>query len=176
MRDIRWWLECLKLYNGTEWFPRDIDISTAKLTFSDASDIALGGLCDNSWFIIPYQGEYKWLASTSIQYRELFAAVATIATFSNRLRYKQVIMHCDNESMQHSIESGRSKVPDIMGLIRSLFYYTAIHHIDYSCVHIRSKLNAHSDRLSRLRLVEFFYHLPTADKIMSRPARIIKDF
>ena len=176
MRDIRWWLECMTFYNGTEWFPRDIDISTAKLTFSDASDVGLGGLCDTSWFYIPFIGDYKWLQNTSIQYRELFAAVTTIATFSNKLRYKQVIMHCDNESMQHSIESGRSKVPELMGLIRSLFFYTAVHHIDYSCIHIRSKLNAHSDRLSRLMLVEFFYHFSNADKYMSRPARIIKDF
>ena len=175
-KDIKWWLECMSNYNGSEWFPREINIASAKLTFSDASDIALGGLCDNSWFIIPFTGEYNWLSGKTIQYRELYAAVATLATFSNKLRYKQVVMHCDNEAMQKSIKIGRSKVPELMGLIRALYYYTAIHHIDYTCLHIRSKLNANTDRLSRLRMVEFFYHLPTADKNMSRPARILRDF
>ena len=163
-------------YNGAEWFPREIDVASAILTFSDASDIALGGVCCNSWFIIPFTGEYCWLKQTSIQYRELFAAVSTIATFSNKLQHKQVIMHCDNEAMQKSIQAGKSKIPELMGLIRVLYYYTAIHHIQYSCVHIRSKLNASSDQLSRLKLVEFFYYMPSADRNMSRPARILRDF
>ena len=173
MKDIHWWQQCLRHYNGCEWFPRQLNIVTAKLTFSDASDIAIGGLCDNSWFVIPFTDGYKWLASKSIQYRELYAVVQTVATFSDRLRYKQLIIHCDNEAMQQSIVNGRSRVPELMGLLRALYYYTAI---DYTCVHIRSKVNANSYRLSRLRMVEFYYYLPTADKSMSRPARIFTDF
>ena len=175
-KDIKWWSRCMAIYNGREWFPREIDIKTAKLTFSDASDIAIGGMYENSWYVIPFVGEYKWLAGKSIQYRELYAVVETIATFASRLRNSQTVIHCDNEAMQLSIVSGKSKVPELMGLIRALYFYTATHHIEYTCLHIRSKINANSDRLSRLRMIEFYYYLPTADKRMTRPARIIRDF
>ena len=67
MKDIHWWQQCLRHYNGCEWFPRQLNIVTAKLTFSDASYIAIGGLCDNSWFVIPFTNGYKWLASKSMQ-------------------------------------------------------------------------------------------------------------
>ena len=174
--DINWWIECMVGYNGVEWFPREIDMRTAVLTFSDASNIALAGICCQNWTIIPYVGEYFWLAKTSIQYRELYAAVLTIATFAYKLRNRQVIMHIDNQSMQRCITSGTSKVPDIMGLIRSLYYYTTIHNIDYRCIHIGTHTNVESDLLSRLRLTEFFIICPNACPKMSRPARIIRDF
>ena len=174
--DVQWWLQCMSKYNGIEWFPCEIDVKNAVLTFSDASDIALAGLCENNWTIITFEGEYKWLKDTSIQYRELYAAVLTIATFTHKLRHRQVIMHIDNESMQKSILYGKSKVPELMGLIRALYYYTTIGNIDYTCVHIGTKINYQTDCLSRLRLMEFFLSMPQASKSMSRPARILKDF
>ena len=174
--DIHWWIECMERYNGVEWFPAEIDMRTAVLSFSDASNIALAGLCDNNWTIVPYVGEYFWLSKKSIQYRELYAAVLTIATFAYKMRNKQVIMHIDNESMQISIAKGTCKVPELMGLIRALYYYTTVNNIDYRCIHIRTHLNAESDSLSRLRLTEFFLLCPNACKRMSRPARIVRDF
>ena len=174
--DVNWWVECMQKYNGIEWFPKDIDMRTAILTFSDASNIALAGICENNWTIIPYTGEYLWLSKKSIQYRELYAAVLTIATFAYKMRNKQVVMHIDNQSMQLSIQSGTSKVPELMGLIRSLYYYTTINNIHYHCIHIGTRMNAESDSLSRLRLTEFFLLSPQASRNMSRPARILRDF
>ena len=126
--------------------------------------------------MVTYTGEYIWLQSKSIQYRELYAAVMTVATFSDQLRNCQTIMHIDNEAMQKAIQSKTSKVPEITGLIRALYYYTTIHNIQYQSIHIRSKLNRDSDNLSRLNLMQFFIDNPNANKNMSRPARIIIDW
>ena len=174
--DIEWWIQSMAKYNGIEWFPKEINVEYAILVFSDASNIALAGICGQNWTIIPYVGEYFWLARKTIQYRELYAAVMTIATFAYQLRNKQVIMHIDNQSMQRCIVNGTSKVPEIMGLIRALYHYTTIHNIDYKCIHIGTTVNVESDCLSRLRLTEFYMHMPNACKRMSRPARIIRDF
>ena len=174
--DIRWWVRCMRSYNGISWFAREIDVKTAIFLFSDASNVALAGICNKSWTIVPYTGEYIWLQNKSIQYRELYAAVLTVATFSNQLRNCQALMHIDNEAMQKAIKAKSSKIPEIMGLIRALYYYTTIHNIQYDTIHIRTHLNRDSDNLSRLRLTQFFLENPQANKNMSRPARILIDW
>ena len=174
--DIKWWSKSMKQFNGVTWFPREIEMSSAILIFSDASDIALAGNCKLAWTIVPFTGEYKWLAEKSIQYRELYAAVLTVATFSNELRNCQTVMHIDNEAMQKAIQRKSSKVPELMSLIRTLFFITTIHNIQYKAVHISSGLNRDSDNLSRLRLDQYFLDNPNANKIMSRPAKFTIDW
>ena len=65
----------MSAYNGISWFPKPIDVNTAILLVSDASDIAVAGVCKNAWTVLPFTGEKSWLKQKSIQYQELYAAV-----------------------------------------------------------------------------------------------------
>ncbi len=60
-------------------------------------------------------------------------------------------MFVDNMGMVQYINSGKSKDPAIMGLIRALYYYTSIYHVNYKSVHLYSVDNGSADALSRLQ-------------------------
>ena len=48
-------------HNGTAMFPTEWDINEWKIIYSDASDLAAGGIKGNSWFVVPFDGENMWI-------------------------------------------------------------------------------------------------------------------
>ncbi len=96
-------------------------------------------------------------------WREMFAVVLLSCTFGHSLHNQSVTMFVDNMGMVQCINSGRSKDPSIMGLIRALYYYTSIYHVNYNSVHLYSVDNDSADALSRLQFGWFQALNPLAD-------------
>ena len=163
-------------HNGKTWFPRGLDMQTATILFTDASDVALAGICMPSWTMVHFSGDNEWISYKSIAYRELLAVVVTIATFGNRLRRHQVVINIDNMGMCHAIQSGKSPNTDIMGLLRALYFYSEIYNIDYHSVFIDTKSNSGADAISRLDFVRLYQVMPCADRLMTEPRDVIYDF
>ncbi len=66
------------------------------------------------------------LASTrSIEWKELYAVVMACETWGQHWSGKCLLFHCDNEAVVHIWESGRSRCPDLMDLVRALFFVAA---------------------------------------------------
>ena len=112
----------------------------------------------------------------TIAWRELLAVVLTIATFGGILRYCDVIMNIDNQAIQTCIENGKSKDPEIMALIRCLYFYCAIYNINYRAIHLSSKCNQIADSVSRLNFALFRTLVPNAEVYMTNPVDIILNF
>ncbi len=63
-----------------------------------------------------------------------------------------------------------------MGLIRALYYYTSIDHVNYKSVHLYSVDNGSADALSRLQFGWFQAPNIVADQLMTPPGECIIDF
>jgi hypothetical protein len=68
---------------------------------------------------------------------------------------KRIVFHCDNESTVHIINKGRSKVQDIMKLMRKLTWLSATNNFTFSSKHIPGVKNVISDALSRFDFQTF---------------------
>ena len=175
-RDLAWWDKNMADHNGIAWFPRAFDSNSCCIMFSDASGKAAAAVLGNNWTIQEFVGEFKWISELPIAFKELYAAVLGVATFGHQLFKKQLLMNVDNESIHYCIQSGKSKDKHIMGLIRALYYYTSVHHIQYETCHVPGASNILADNLSRGNIQNFFMHLPTAHPSMTRPCRILTNF
>ena len=175
-KDFSWWAKCMGCHNGIGWFEKSFDAKNAVLIFTDASDIAMGGVVGNKWTHIAFEGQYHWMLNKTIPWKELAAIVMTLATFGPILRNKHVLMHVDNEGIQVAIEKGSSKIEDIMKLVRVLYFYCGIYNITYKAVHISTHLNSSADAISRHKWELFFQINPGADKRKTHSVDFLTDF
>ncbi len=149
--DLAWWHRCLESHNGICAFPIPWSMDSTEIVFTDASDIAVSIVCGNAWTVFEFTGKYLWMTKKPIAWSEMFAVVLLLCTFGHSLHNRSVTMFVDNMGMVQCRNSGKSKDPAIMGLIRTLYYYTSIYHVNYKSVHLFSVDNGSADALSRLQ-------------------------
>ena len=175
-KDIMWWKRNLVKNNGVTWFPRLFDVSTATIMFTDASQKAAAAVVGSSWTVQHFDGQFSWLADKNIAVKELYAIILGISTFAVRLQGKQVLMNTDNKAIDCCIDKGSSKDTLINALLRSLYYYTSVYHIEYKSCHVSGVSNVLADALSRDKYDVFMSAMPYADLRMTRPCRVLTDF
>ena len=78
-------------------------------------------------------------------------------------------MYCDNEAAVTSLNTGRSKVPWKMHLIRCLFFIKARYGLDIRAAHIPGKENRLTDALSRNDFAYFTSQVPAARRCHISP-------
>ena len=167
--DLNWWRAFLPYWNGVSMMHREVDTQL----YTDSSDLGIGGVYGDQWFMAKFADNSCDLRQKSINWRELFAIIKAIGTWCHLLANKKVLLFCDNESVTYIVNSGTSRDPDIMTLIRTLFFICAQNNIECKCQHIPGVNNIASDHLSRLRITEFFKIHPTACPRMTIPANIV---
>ena len=139
--------------------PPSLAIKSADMRlFTDASNIGYGAIFGTHWI----QG--SWSPSQlakSISYRELFAITAAALTWGHQWSGNRVVFCTDNKPITQVWETGTSKCPDLMSLIRPLFLHAAKNNYSVSFKHIFGKSNPTADSLSRFQMQKF--HLLLAD-------------
>ncbi len=118
------------------------------------------------------RGKYLWMTKKPIAWREMFAVVLILCTFGHSMHNQSVTMFVDNMGMVQC----NSKDPVIMGVIRALYYYTSIYHVNYKYVHMYSVDNGSADTLSRLQFMQFQALTTLTDQLMTHPRECIIDF
>ena len=76
-----------------------------------------------------------------------------------------MLIHCDNEAVVQVVNKGCCKDPDLMHLLRTLFFIAAHYEITVQAVHIAGKENTGADAISRNKMALFFIQAPAADRI-----------
>ena len=150
--DLLLWKEFLDKYNGiTIIKPREKVDSISLHMFSDSCKTGYGGTFGN-WFI---QGSFpsSW-EKFSIEFLELYPIFVLISLFSNNIKGKQVVFHCDNISIVHIINKQSSKCPLIMKLIRPMVLLMLNCNISFTAAHIPGINNKLCDYLSRSQAPE----------------------
>ena len=168
--DIQWWLSFLPSWNGVAMFYDHYWITSSAMDFySDASNVAVAGFWQGDWFVKLTD------LSHSINWRELYAVVLAAATWGEQWAGRKILIHCDNMSVVHVLASGTSKSPDLMVLLRALFYIAAMYQFEFSSQYVNTKLNCVADSLSRLDFYRFWKLVPGANFVMTIPAHLSLD-
>jgi hypothetical protein len=128
--------------------------------FTDASDVGIAGYYQGEWFSI--QIEEALRDETHIGYREMLAIVAAATVWGSCWAGKNILIHCDNMGVVHSLKKGSCKCKDTMHLIRKLFFIAARYQFDFKVVYVSTNDNTIADPLSRLDLRKFREMAPEA--------------
>jgi hypothetical protein len=159
--DIQWWVDYLPTWNGKGMFhDQDWVQSNDMELFTDASNIGLGGYFQGEWFVIPVSERLQ--KDTHICYREMLALLVAATVWGRHWAGKNVLFHCDNMGVVGAVESGTSKCPQLMNLIRKLFFIAARHQFDFKTVYVSTTDNNLADALSRMDMPRFHKAAPEA--------------
>ena len=163
--DIEWWLAFLPSWNGIGmWYESDWTASVDIELYTDASNIAMAGYYRGAWFV-ELVGDRK----ESINWREMYAVVQAAATWGAQWSGKRILFHVDNMSVVHILQSGTSKSPAMMDLVRALLFIAAFYQFEFSSAYINTHDNVIADSLSRLDFHKFWRLVPAADSCMTQP-------
>ena len=77
---------------------------------------------------------------------------------------KSILCSCDNEAVVDIINTGTSKDPTAMGLMRCLYFITAKFNLLISAIHVAGKANGLADALSRNNVPLFLSSFPQDDQ------------
>ena len=167
--DIWWWNSFLPSWNGVE-FTQQTPISSHSLRlFTDASSHGFGAVYGNEWFSVPWPSSFS---HHHINFLELFAIVASVFTWGNNWRNKQILFFTDNSSITYVWKTGTCRDKNIMRLVRALFMFTASRNINILMHHIPGQSNLLADLLSRLQVQKFHQAHPQA---LLQPAIVSAD-
>ena len=161
-QDLEWWLRFASEWNGTgfflepDWTPAD----EFQLFTDAAGTLGYGAFWNGHWFSEPWLAH---LLHTSIEWKELYAIVIACKTWGKHWSRKKLLFHCDNNVVVCIWISGCSHSPDLMDLVRTLFFVAANNNFHVVIRHISGIGNSIADALSRLQLSRFRALAPHAD-------------
>ena len=167
-KDLAMWKIFLSKWNGRSFFLESTPTPAQNLElYTDAAgSIGFGGYFQGRWF----QGH--WLPNMqlnqqqgiSIEWQELFPIVVACAIWHPLLAGKRLQFWCDNLSVVSIINSGHSKIPRIMDLVRRLVFLSMQHNFVVRARHVPGVSNAIADALSRFQMQRFRVLAPDADQ------------
>ena len=163
--DLMWWHCFLSSWNGCRMIPADQ--TRAIHIWTDASGLfGCGALNPTSyrWIQLAWPSCYSDralnLGSESITFKEVFPIVLVCAIWGQELTRSSVVVHCDNIGAVAVVNSGYSRVPQIMHLLRCLFFIRARFQIDLWAVHVPGVENTLADAISRDNLPLLYSQVP----------------
>ena len=163
-KDIHWWQTFLTSWNGCSFFYQDTWLPNSSLElFTDASHAAFGAYFAGEWFSCSFSA-HRIPLSRSITFKELYAITAAVSAWAPSLASRNVMFHCDNQSVVHILSSGTSRCKHIMSMLRYLFYVCAYYNILLRAIHIPGVSNCFADCLSRLQVSKFHHLCPAASE------------
>ena len=167
-RDIQMWKVFLAQWNGRSFFLDSWVTSSPDLQlYTDAaSTIGFGGFFNGKWF----QGRWprhlliNKTKGISIEWQELFPIVLACALWYPQFSGKRLQFWCDNQSVVAIINSGHSKAPRVMDLVRFLVLISMKHNFLVRARHVPGVHNEIADALSRFQVQRFRELAPGADQ------------
>ena len=100
------------------------------------------------------------LGRESITLKELFPVVLACAVWGQDFTNSCVVVHCDNQGAVALVNSGYSRVSQIMQLLRCLFFISAYYQIDLWDVHVPGVENTLADAISHNNQSLLYFQVP----------------
>ena len=168
-KDLTMWKAFLAGWHGRSFF-LDTTVTPSpdlELYTDAASSNGFGGYFNGQWFQgrWPPHLQLHLTRGISIEWQELFPIVVACALWFPRFSGKRIQFWCDNESVVAIINSGHSKFPRIMDLLRFLVLISMKHNFYVRARHIPGVSNEIADALSRFQDARFREVAPKAETI-----------
>lgn len=165
--DLTMWHLFLQQWNRVSFFYDSHPTNSHDLElYTDAASLfGFGGYFRGRWFSSPWPKElqFKLDDNISMAFRELYPIVVAAVLWGTEWSQKRIVFFCDNEATVTIINKGRSKVLDIMRLMRMLTWIAAKNNFSFTSKHIPGIKNVISDSLSRFDFQTFRKVAPDAD-------------
>ncbi|XP_057296124.1 uncharacterized protein LOC130625059 [Hydractinia symbiolongicarpus] len=146
---------------GRMFLRRIIDLSTTVHSLHHHTSLTTESRKDIQWWceFLP-----TWNGIAIIHTETLDSSSINLFTdASGAWKNKQLVFYTDNLAIVHVWSSGSCRCPNIMHLVRFLFFYTAEHNINLLVRHIKGQHNTYADLLSRLQVQHFKRLCPEAE-------------
>lgn len=167
-KDLNMWKAFLAGWNGRSFFlDSTITPSPDMDLYTDASGtIGFGGYFKGKWFQgrWPPHMQLNKDRGISIEWQELFPIIVACAIWFPYFSGKRIQFWCDNQSVVAILNSGRSKAPRIMDLLRFLALLSMKHNFFVRARHVPGVSNEIADALSRFQVSRFRAAAPTAEQ------------
>jgi hypothetical protein len=147
-KDLIWWRSFLVTFNGITiipeiyWSDPDARLST------DACLSSIGGWCNNQYFSCMLPQSMRDL-NYDINVIEMYAILIGLKLWSENLYNTRTQIWCDNLVSVTVLNSGRTKDPILLTLLREIAFIAAKYNFQIRSHHIRGSDNRLSDLLSR---------------------------
>ena len=165
-QDILWWSEFAKVFNGTACVI-DHNYGLGPTIFSDSSQSGYGFLIGDRWqagyfnsseFPVGYDklcvhhGHWcNFMISTdNINVLELVPVYLAATAYGHEWTNQHVILYTDNTQVVSCINRGTSVNTSSMGMLRDIFWLSAVNNFHLTARHIRGCDNHIPDLLSRI--------------------------
>ena len=162
--DILWWDTFLATWNGSSIIPKRMDTRPAIHIWTDASGTFGCGARSGRWLQLKWPEDHILgevaLKEESITLKELIPIILACAVWGNDLAGRCVTTHCDNQGTVALVNSGYSRVSQIMHLLRCLFFIRAHFQIELWAVHVPGVENTLADAISRNNVPLILSQLP----------------
>lgn len=141
------WKLFLAEFNGVSILapPRPLDSLQVQL-FSDASGWGCAAIFGPQWFQLAWPLSWR---SKHINVREFVPIYLALDAWGNLLRHSDLTFRCDNRAVVDVINSGTTRDPDMLIILRALTLLALRLDIHLCSLHFPGKLNTVADSLSR---------------------------
>ena len=158
--DMEWWYRFIANWNGTAMMFANDAHPDITITSDASGNWGCGAYVDKQWFMLPWMGPIKDL---HITVKELAPIVVAAIMWGENWRGRSVLARCDNAAVVGIINSGSSRNPKAMHLMRCLTFLSARWQFRIRAAHIRGVDNILADALSRNNLTLFRMLFPQAE-------------
>ena len=168
--DLLWWHHFLSGWNGVSAAVSLELVQPDVVVHSDASgSIGCAAWWSEGWL------HYEWppeVAAASITPKETLPVVFACAVWGQLWGNKWIRFYCDNKAAVANLNSGRSKEPWSMHMIRCLCFIKAIYGLELEVLHLLGEMNTLANALSRNDFAYFHSQVPGARRYRV-PAQVL---
>lgn len=156
--DLKWWQVFCASWNGVSMLTATHTTQPDTVITTDASGgWGCGGYWDEHWFQLQWNDH--WL-ETAIAPKELLPILIACAIWGHRWGRKVVLARSDNQATVSVINSRSCREPEMMHLLRCLFFLEAKYQFKLISAHIPGIHNTLADDLSRNQAFSFLLKAP----------------
>ena len=161
--DILWWTNFIAPWNGVSYLFAG---PTSEFTSDVSGSWGCGAHTTDSWFQMQWNEQSSPL---SITIKELLLIMFAVVVWGRRWQAQKVLCHCDNQAVVvAALRSRSSKQPQLMHMLRCLFFVEALYGFELSASYIPTKANDLADDISRNNLSSFLCKVPALKGKSSR--------
>ena len=150
-KDLRWWKTFLDTFNGVTLLPDSYWSDPDGIISTDACLTGGGGWIQGSYFHFRFPEEVIE-ADHHINILELLVVMVALKLWAGKVALRRVTLHCDNLASVHTLNSGRTRDPIMLHILREIAFICTQVNCHIRAVHLPGMENRLADRLSRLHL------------------------